>query len=291
MDLELLKRFYIVAEEGTIIRAAQKINVVPSALTKSISDFEYQLKTQLFERTRRGMRLTPQGERLHIFAKQFLAQADNFERAFQEKEDEINGEIRILTTPYVGTDWLIPHMEGFIEKHPKVTYQFLFNNRMIHDLGDADVGICPFIPQQVGLIHEPLFPLTIRLFASKKYLKEFGIPQAAEDLDHHRLIVYKEEYYTFPIGNWSLNIGRNGNSPPRKSFIQVDTLDAMVRCALQGMGIIEAPDLSSIVKSGLQEVIPNLIGPQAPYYFIYNERRKTSKKINLLFRYLAKKGK
>lgn len=43
MDLGLLKRFYIVAEEGTIIRAAQKINTVPSALTKSISDFEYQL--------------------------------------------------------------------------------------------------------------------------------------------------------------------------------------------------------------------------------------------------------
>lgn len=37
------------------------------------------------------MKLTPQGERLYIFAKQFLAQADSFERAFQEKEDEIEG--------------------------------------------------------------------------------------------------------------------------------------------------------------------------------------------------------
>lgn len=191
----------------------------------------------------------------------------------------------------MGTNWLIPHMEGFLEKHPKVTYQFLFNNGMIRDLGDADVGICPFIPNQDDYIQEFLFSLSTRLFATQKYLKKFGVPRKPEDLDYHRLIVYKEEYYTFPIGNWSLSIGRKENSPPRKSFIQVDTLDAMVRCALQGMGITEAPDLTCILESGLKEVMPDLIGPQIPYYFISHERRKISKKNDLLFRHLARKGK
>ena len=121
MNLELLKRFYIVAEEGTIGKASQRLNVVPSALTRSIHDFEYQLKTKLFERVPKGMKLTPQGERLYVFAKQFLLQADNFERVFREKEDEIEGEIRILTTPYVGTDWLILHLKGFLKRNPKIT--------------------------------------------------------------------------------------------------------------------------------------------------------------------------
>lgn len=121
MDLELLKRFYIVAEEGTIIRAAQRIHVVPSALTKSIGDFEYQLNTKLFDKVPKGMKLTPQGERLYIFAKQFLEQADSFERIFQEKEDQIEGEIRILVTPYVGVHWLIPHIKAFLKKHSKIT--------------------------------------------------------------------------------------------------------------------------------------------------------------------------
>jgi DNA-binding transcriptional LysR family regulator len=67
MNLELLKRFYVVAEEGGLIKAAQKLNVVPSALTKSITNFEYQLKTELFERLPKGMNLTCQGERLYIF--------------------------------------------------------------------------------------------------------------------------------------------------------------------------------------------------------------------------------
>lgn len=59
MDLELLKRFYMIAEEGGLIKASRKLHVVPSALTGSISDFEYQLKTNLFIRTPKGMKLTP----------------------------------------------------------------------------------------------------------------------------------------------------------------------------------------------------------------------------------------
>jgi DNA-binding transcriptional LysR family regulator len=291
MDLELLKRFYIVAQEGTLAKASERIHVVPSALTKSISDFEYQMKTQLFNRLPKGMKLTPQGERLFAFAAQFLSQAESFERVFNEKEDEIEGEIRILTTPYVGTHWLIPHMKEFLKKHPKVTLQILLNNEEIRYLGGADIGICPFISQQENLTQELLFPLTICLFASSAYLKEMGMPQKPEDLDRHHLIAYKENFYTLLQKNWILYVGRSTDLPPRKPYIQVDTLDVMVQSALHGMGIIEAPDFSSILNSGLVQIMPDVIGPQVPYYFTFSENRKKSKKITRLLSYLATKGK
>lgn len=91
MDLNLLRRFYIVAEAGSLMKAAERIQVVPSALTRSIIDFEDQLNTKLFERSSKGMKLTSQGERLYLFAKEILAQADSFERIFLEKGDEIEG--------------------------------------------------------------------------------------------------------------------------------------------------------------------------------------------------------
>lgn len=181
-------------------------------------------------------------------------------------------------------------MKGFLKQYPNVTVKFIFNNEEINNLDEADVGICSFASQKVGLVHELLFSLSTRLFASEEYLKEFGVPQKPEDLDHHRLIVSKEDYHS-PYGNWILNVGRSVSMATRKSYIQADNLDGMVQCALQGMGIIEAPDLSSIVKSGLKEIMPDLMGPQVPYYFIYPENRKNSKKIDTLFRYLAKKEK
>ena len=47
MDLELLKRFYIVAQEGTVWRAADRIHVAQSAVTRSINLFEHQMNFRM----------------------------------------------------------------------------------------------------------------------------------------------------------------------------------------------------------------------------------------------------
>ncbi len=73
------------------------------------------MKTRLLERTPKGMQLTPQGERLFIFAKQVFELTDSFEKVFHEKENEISGELKIITTPFVGTEWLIPNLEKFLK--------------------------------------------------------------------------------------------------------------------------------------------------------------------------------
>ncbi len=289
MDLSKLKLFYAIAQEGNVTKAAEKLNITQSALSKSLTDFEERIKTKLFERIPKGMRLTPQGERLYAHTKKLIEEQEAFEKVFYEKEDEIEGEIKILTTPYVGTDWLIPHLKGFLKKHPKLTVEMLLCNEEIRSLQDCDIAICGFIPQQPHLIHEQLFTLAIRLFSSQTYLDEFGIPETPEDLDNHRLI-YNEHQY-MPYGNWLLNVGHTANIPPRKPYLRIYSLHGLINAALQGLGIIEAPNLTSILNLDLKEVLPNTPGSQVPYYFIFPENRKNSKKINHLLKYLAKKGK
>ena len=291
MDLELLKRFYIVAEEGTIGRAAQRIHVVPSALTRSISDFENQLQTKLFDRVPKGMRLTPQGERLHAFARQILEQTDSFEKAFHEKEEEISGELKIVTTPFTGTDWLVPSLKNFLEKNPDIKIRILLRSENIDPL-EGDVTICSFIPHQPHLIQKPLLSGTIRLFASQDYLKKFGIPQKPEDLDNHRLITYKGNYYTaYGSTNWILNLGLKNEQPSRQSYFEIDSLHGMLNSALQGYGIVELPDLLVPPDIGLKEVMPEVTGPFIELYYIFPDNRKNSKKINKLYKHLVKKGK
>lgn len=291
MDLELLKRFYIVADEGNVGRAAKKIHIAQSALTRSISDFEYQLKTQLFDRVPKGMRLTTQGERLFAFAKQILEQTDSFEKAFHEKEDEISGELKIVTTPFVGTDWLVPNLKGFLEKYPDIKVRILLRSENI-DPSEGDVTICPFIPHQPHLVQEHLLTTQVQLFSSLPYLKKFGTPQKPEDLDHHRLITYKGNYYTaYGSTNWVLNLGAKREQPPRQSYFEIDSLSGMLNSALQGYGIVELPDLFVSSGTGLIEVMPEVKGPTIELYYIFPEKRKDSKKINKLFKYIAKKGK
>ena len=69
MDLELLKKFAIVVEEGSLTGAAEKLHTSQPAISRAMTLFEYRLKLTLLIRHRRGVELTADGERLYDFAK------------------------------------------------------------------------------------------------------------------------------------------------------------------------------------------------------------------------------
>ncbi len=291
IDLSKLRLFYEIAREGNLTRAAEKLNISQPALSRILIMFENRLKTKLFERLSNGMRLTPDGERLYDHAKIILEAHDTFERQFFDREGEIAGEIKIITTPFVGSEWLVPHLQGFLDKHPKIKIKVLLRSDDL-DLIEGDVAICLYRLHQPHLIQEHLFTTNIHLFAHPSYLKKFGKPEKPEDLDHHRLITYRGNYYSsYGSTNWVLNVGRQNFSLPRESYFEVDSLHGMLNSALQGMGITELPDYSKVLKSGLIDIFPTLLGPETPMYYVFPERRKSSKKINLLLKYLQKKGK
>ncbi|AIK95813.1 hypothetical protein ID47_02280 [Candidatus Paracaedibacter acanthamoebae] len=281
----------MVAREGSMTKAAAKLNVSQPSLSVLIGDLEYNLKTQLFERLPAGVRLTAQGERLYAFAEKMLEQTDNFEKNFHEKEEEAEGEIKIITTPFVGAEWLVPHLTDFLKKHPKINIRILLRSENIN-LQEGDIAILTPVPQQPHLIQQHLFTVQVRLFASLSYIKKYGTPQTPQDLDNHHLITYKGNHYS-PYGsiNWVLNLGNTDRNLPRKSYFEIDSLHGMLRSAIQGLGIVELPNYSIILDSGLIEVLPAVKGPETPIYFIFPKTRKSSKKINLLLEYLSKRGK
>lgn len=64
MELNAIRSFLLVAEEGNLTRAAARRHTTPSAVSAHLRQLEDRLGVVLFERSRRGMRLTPEGERL-----------------------------------------------------------------------------------------------------------------------------------------------------------------------------------------------------------------------------------
>ena len=288
MDLELLKKFAIVAEEGSLTSAAKRLNSTQSALSRAMSLFEYRLKTNVFIRHSRGIELTTQGERLHAFAKKMIHEAEVFEKSFHEKIDEVEGDLVIMTTPHLGSEWLLPRLKKFSDDYPKIRIKLGFRQHKDIVAEEADVVICSAILQAPHLVQEYLFSANIALFASKEYLEKYGIPQTVDDLDHHQLITYGGNVYN-PYGNnsWILNLGKKLNESPRKSFLEVDSLQGLIKSALLGMGIVEIPNDPSVLNfSELIRVLPRKRGPQLKIYYVFSQKRENSKKIKLLFNYL-----
>ena len=85
MDWDKLKSFYEIAISKSISKASAKLNISQSALSRQIQDLEYDLKTPLFIRHQKGVRLTEQGENLFNTVSQINTSVSSFEKKLIDK--------------------------------------------------------------------------------------------------------------------------------------------------------------------------------------------------------------
>lgn len=107
MDLRHLRYFQAVAEELSFSRAARRLHVAQPALSRAIQELERELRTRLFERNRRNVRLTPAGNvLLHETAVTLDRLAESIRRVQRTAAGE-EGELRLgyigpPTQPFLG---------------------------------------------------------------------------------------------------------------------------------------------------------------------------------------------
>ncbi|MBW8308601.1 MAG: LysR family transcriptional regulator [Candidatus Paracaedibacteraceae bacterium] len=289
IDLSKLRAFYMVAREGSMNRAAVKMNVSQPSLSLLVGDLEHNVRAKLFERTSKGVHLTPQGERLFIHAKKLLEEHEAFEKVFFEQDDEIEGELKIVTTPYLGSEWLMFKIKNFLKTYPKIKINIILREDKDIYIEEGDIAICTPIHHQPHLIQHYLFTTCLRMVASPDYLKKYGVPQTPEDLDSHPIITYGgNSYNPYGSANWILNLGRTKYAASRESYLQINSLQGIINAALSGYGIAEVPDFPGVLRPELIEIKLNDTMPQFDVNYVFHEKRKNSKILNLLLKYLQK---
>jgi DNA-binding transcriptional LysR family regulator len=95
MELRQLRYFIAVAEELHFARAAARVGIEQSPLSKAITDMERQLGVRLFVRTRRSTRLTFVGETLLPDARRILLQVDQTQRNIKAAASGHRGRLRV----------------------------------------------------------------------------------------------------------------------------------------------------------------------------------------------------
>src|SRR2546422_915813 len=120
MNFRHLRAFVMIADVGGFARAAARLNVSQPALSRQIHALETELGLPLFDRIRRRVQLTSEGEDLLRRSRRLLAEADSLgERARSLKSGE-TGILRVGATPQTIENLIADFLTHYRRRHPGV---------------------------------------------------------------------------------------------------------------------------------------------------------------------------
>jgi DNA-binding transcriptional LysR family regulator len=125
MNLHQLRCFVLAAEELHFGRAAQRLDILPSALGRFIRLLEEDLGVKLFVRTTRNVVLTEEGEQLLGDARKLLAQADAIQNRFRETVRLRATKLRVGAIDSAAAGLIPMLLNDFRKDRPDVEVQLL----------------------------------------------------------------------------------------------------------------------------------------------------------------------
>jgi DNA-binding transcriptional LysR family regulator len=125
MDLRQLRCFVLAAEELHFGRAAQKLNMLPSAFGRFIRLLEEDIGAQLFARTTRNVALTDEGKQLLRDARKLLTHADEVQSRFREGARLKAKKLRVGAIDSAAVGLLPMLLNDFRKEYPGVELQLL----------------------------------------------------------------------------------------------------------------------------------------------------------------------
>jgi len=249
-------------------------------VSRQVSALEQELGTPLFHRHARGLILTEEGELLMRTAQDVTMKLEAVRARLQDSRGQPGGVLRVTTTVGLGSTWLASRVNEFLDLYPAISLQLILDDTELDlTMRQADVAIRLRAPTQPDFIQRRLFTVHFHVYASPDYLKRFGQPKTAEDLDEHRIITFGENAPTYLREMNRLAITGRDPSNPRTVVFSVNNLVAIKRAVERGLGIAVLPDYIINPGSTLVTVMPDAEVPSFDTYFVYPAELKDSARV------------
>ena len=147
LDLLSLRYFVAACDTGSITRAAVQEHVVTSAISKRLAQLEEEFNVAVFERGRRGVRLTPAGEMLLDHARAMLASARRISNDMAGFSAGISGRVHLLASVSAISESLPDDVAAFLQLPEHREIKIDIEEKVSRDIvrrirdGSARVGV------------------------------------------------------------------------------------------------------------------------------------------------------
>ena len=163
VELRQLEYFLVGAKEGNMPRAAKRLYTAQPSLSRQIQKLEDELGAPLFDRSKRGMRLTAVGQTFLQYVERGFGQFEAGRQAVRDLLGPEHGHVRMAFLPAVGADLLPEALAAFRKRYPDVSFT-LRQSTTLETLGwlqAGEVELCiatalPYGRTEAGLASVPL---------------------------------------------------------------------------------------------------------------------------------------
>ncbi|MBQ9983357.1 MAG: LysR family transcriptional regulator [Lachnospiraceae bacterium] len=181
MTLLAYQIFQTVVEQGSFQRAAEVLNLTPSAISHAVSTAEKELGFPLFNRNKNGVTLTSYGENLQPYILTVLNSDAKLQQAILEFNGLTHGSVKIGTFSSVCNSFIPELVTSFSKLHPNIeikiyqgTYDDVYNwiKTGVVDLGFLSSSSCKDLPI-TALYEDELLCIVPKNFKpkNKKYIE------------------------------------------------------------------------------------------------------------------------
>lgn len=190
LNIESLKMFCLVVDEGSISQAARLSFVSQPAVTRQINQLENLYGTLLFDRTEGTMKVTETGKMLYPFAKAIVNDFNRSREVIQQATDGYNTSLRVGATFTIG-EYLLPQLLGGLKKQlPEIKVSLSIKNTpgILDDLSNdvIDLALVEGLVENKEFVVEKFAKDELILFCSPDHLWKEKI--TIEQLANERMI-------------------------------------------------------------------------------------------------------
>lgn len=285
--IKAIEVFVAVVDNGSLTRAAERLDVTSAMVGKVLAQLEAHLGVQLLRRTTRQQSLTDAGRRFYEEGRRVLEQLSWAEASVADLQAQGQGTLRISCATTLGQCLIAPALAGFQREHPNVRVVLELSNSHVNPVEDGfdlllRVGA---LDPDLDLVAVRLGDYSMVLCASPEYLAAHGTPTHVEHLSQHRCLgnlVWNRR------STWNLQIADAPQPWPDSIFLSNDG-PALRQVALAGGGILLQPKIlvaEDIASGRLVPLLEDSLPKSRPIHALYRRDRFPLTKVSSLVDYL-----
>jgi LysR family transcriptional regulator, transcription activator of glutamate synthase operon len=153
MELRQLKYFREVAERQHVTRAAEKLFVSESAISRAVTQLEEELGVPLFYRQGRAVVLSPYGRLFLENVTRALGVLESGRRLLREQTEQESGTVSLGFLHSLGVEMVPGLIKEYRRKHPGIQFTLLVQRSgemLMEELAGGGIDLCLSVPGMFG---------------------------------------------------------------------------------------------------------------------------------------------